>query len=131
MARTSGPARPGLIEGAFTHRRSGIRYRVFAEGDRAMLSFERLGNGAVAGRVPLKYFVGSNTRGRTFLFAIDRFLYQSPINYYARARAWDMSPGYCGSHGHAAEPRRGPDVPVLPCESGGDAGDRHDEPLRG
>jgi predicted CXXCH cytochrome family protein len=44
--------------------------------------------------VPLKYFVGSNTRGRTFLFSIDRFLYQSPINYYARARAWDMSPGY-------------------------------------
>ena len=94
MARTSGPARSGLIEGAFTHARSGIRYRVFAEGDRAMLSFERLGNGAVTGRVPLKYFIGSNTRGRTFLFEIDRFLYQSPINYYARARAWDMSPGY-------------------------------------
>ena len=61
---------------------------------RAMLSFERPGDRAVAGRVPLKYFVGSNTRGRTFLFAIDRFLYQSPINYYARARTWDMSPGY-------------------------------------
>ncbi len=94
MARTSGPARPGLIEGAFTHGRSGIRYRVFAEGEQGMLSFERPGDRAVAGRVPLRYFVGSNTRGRTFLFSIDRFLYQSPINYYGRARAWDMSPGY-------------------------------------
>jgi len=94
MARTSGPARAGLIEGAFTHARSGIRYRVYAEGDQAMLSFERPGGRSVAGRVSLKYFVGSNTRGRTFLFTIDRFLYQSPINYYARARVWDMSPGY-------------------------------------
>ena len=72
------------------HARSGIRYRVYAEGDQAMLSFERPGGRSVAGRVSLKYFVGSNTRGRTFLFTIDRFLYQSPINYYARARVWDM-----------------------------------------
>jgi len=59
MARTSGPARAGLIEGAFTHARSGIRYRVYAEGDQAMLSFERPGGRSVAGRVSLKYFVGS------------------------------------------------------------------------
>jgi predicted CXXCH cytochrome family protein len=94
MARTSGPALAGLVEGNFTHAPSGIRYRVFAVGDRAALSFERPGDAAVRGRVPLKYFVGSNTRGRTFLFEIDRFLYQSPINYYARTGTWDMSPGY-------------------------------------
>jgi Flp pilus assembly protein TadD len=42
----------------------------------------------------LKYYVGSNTRGRTFLFEIEGFLYQSPINYYAAKDRWDMSPGY-------------------------------------
>ena len=38
--------------------------------------------------------VGSNTRGRAFLFEIDGFLYQTPINYYAATNSWDMSPGY-------------------------------------
>jgi hypothetical protein len=96
MARTSGPALSGLVSGAFTHDRSGIHYRVFAEGDRAFLAFQRAGEPAVMGRLPLKYFVGSNTRGRTFLFEIEGFLYQSPINYYARTHTWDMSPGYAG-----------------------------------
>jgi hypothetical protein len=38
--------------------------------------------------------VGSNTRGRTFLFEIDGFLYQAHLNYYAEGKLWDMSPGY-------------------------------------
>lgn len=94
MARTSGPAAAGLVTGAFTHARSGMRYRVSVEGGTPTLAFDRAGDDGVAGRVALKYFVGSNTRGRTFLFAIDRFLYQSPINFYARSATWDMSPGY-------------------------------------
>jgi hypothetical protein len=94
MAQTSGPAIRGRVTGAFTHERSGIHYRVLSASDRAILAFERPGDPAVTGRLPLKYFVGSNTRGRTFLFEIDHFLYQSPINYFARAGAWDMSPGY-------------------------------------
>ena len=44
--------------------------------------------------MPLTHYVGSNTRGRTFLFQIDGFLYQSPVNYYAARGVWDMSPGY-------------------------------------
>ncbi len=126
MARTSGPALAGLVEGNFTHAPSGIRYRVFAEGDRAALSFERPGDAAVRGRVPLKYFVGSNTRGRTFLFEIDRFLYQSPINYYARRHV----AGLHGSHGDAAESRGGSDLPLVPCEPTGGGRGRHDEPVR-
>lgn len=94
MARTSGPAAAGLLAGSFTHARSGMRYRVSVEGGTPTLAFDREGDDGVEGRVALKYFVGSNTRGRTFLFAIDRFLYQSPINFYARSATWDMSPGY-------------------------------------
>jgi predicted CXXCH cytochrome family protein len=94
MARTSGAAVSGLVTGEFTHQRSSIHYRVYSESGQPTLGFERPGDRGISGRLPLKYFVGSNTRGRTFLFEIDRFLYQSPINYYARSATWDMSPGY-------------------------------------
>jgi tetratricopeptide (TPR) repeat protein len=93
MARTSGTAGTDL-EGSFRHARSGVSYRVFRQGQRAVLSYERAGSSALLGTQELKYYVGSNTRGRTFLFEIDGFLYQSPINYYAAKRIWDMSPGY-------------------------------------
>ena len=68
-----------------------MSYRVFRQGQRAVLSYERTGSSALLGTQELKYYVGSNTRGRTFLFEIDGFLYQSPINYYAAKRIWDMS----------------------------------------
>ena len=46
------------------------------------------------GSQTLKYYLGSKTRGRTFLFEIDGFLYQAPINYYTAKNGWEMSPGY-------------------------------------
>jgi Flp pilus assembly protein TadD len=94
MARTSGPALPNLIEGSFDHAPSGVSYRVHRAGDVALLSYDRSGPQGLHGTQQLKYYVGSNSRGRTFLFDIDGFLYQSPINYYAAKRVWDMSPGY-------------------------------------
>lgn len=97
MARTSGPALANLIEGSFLHRPSGVSYRVFRDGTRARLSYDRA-SPPLHGSQQLEYFVGSNTRGRTFLFTIDGFLYQSPINYYAARRVWDMSPGYGQLH---------------------------------
>ena len=84
MARTSGPALANLIEGADHHAASDVTYRVYREGATAFLSYERRGRPELHGRQALKYYVGSNTRGRTFLFDIDGFLYQSPINYYRR-----------------------------------------------
>ena len=93
MARTSGPAFPPL-EGSFRHPSSGVAYRVYRDGEKALLSYERAGAAPLLGSHELKYYVGSNTRGRTFLFDIDGFLYQAPINYYAARRVWDMSPGY-------------------------------------
>ena len=96
MARTSGRAVPDL-EGSFTHARSGVSYRVFRDGQSTVLAYDRSGTTALHGTQVLKYFVGSNTRGRAFLFEIDGFLYQTPINYYAATNSWDMSPG----SGHA------------------------------
>jgi predicted CXXCH cytochrome family protein len=93
MARTSGAASIGL-EGAFQHESSGVSYRVLRDGQHPRLTYERADRATLQGTHALKYFLGSNTRGRTFLFEIDGFLYQSPINYYAGKKAWDMSPGY-------------------------------------
>jgi hypothetical protein len=93
MARTSGPAFPPL-EGSFLHKPSGVAYRVFQSDRKAWLAYDRVGERPLHGTQELKSYVGSNTRGRTFLFDIDGFLYQSPINYYADAHLWDMSPGY-------------------------------------
>jgi Tetratricopeptide repeat/Cytochrome c554 and c-prime len=92
MARTSGPALPGL-EGSFRHAPSGVFYRVLRDGQTAVLSYERPGPRALYGRQTLKYYIGSNTRGRAFLFDIEGFLYQTPINYYAATNTWEMSPG--------------------------------------
>jgi tetratricopeptide repeat protein/cytochrome c554/c'-like protein len=93
MARTSGPATADL-EGSFKHARSGVSYRVFRDGPTVVLAYQRDGPRALYGKQILKYYVGSNTRGRAFLFDIDDFLYQTPINYYAATNTWDMSPGY-------------------------------------
>ena len=99
MARTSGAASIGL-EGAFQHSSSGVSYRVLRDGQHPRLTYERAERADRTDRTALqgthapKYFLGSNTRGRTFLFEIDGFLYQSPINYYAGKKAWEMSPGF-------------------------------------
>ena len=93
MARTSGPAGPNVIEGSFEHGSSGVSYQVRRQGRDAFLSYDRPGPRRLHGTQQLKYYIGSDTRGRTFLFTIDRFLYQSPINYYAVKQAWDMAPG--------------------------------------
>lgn len=96
MARTSGAAAIGL-EGAFQHAASGVSYQVLRDRQRPRLTYERADRAdraALQGAHSLKYYLGSNTRGRTFLFEIDGFLYQSPINYYAGKKAWEMSPGF-------------------------------------
>ena len=94
MARTSGAALTGLVEGSFDHAASGISYQVQRQGSTAVLSYDRAGTPGLHGSQPLKYYVGSMTRGRTFLFEIDGFLYQAPINYYTAKNGWEMSPGY-------------------------------------
>jgi len=93
MARTSGPALPGLVEGSYSHPISGVSYRIHRDGSRAMLSYDRPTPPELHGSQELSYYIGSNTRGRTFLFSVDGFLYQTPIDYYAGKHAWDMAPG--------------------------------------
>jgi hypothetical protein len=42
----------------------------------------------------LDYFVGSGAHGRSYVFAQNGFLFQSPFTWYTQQSKWDASPGY-------------------------------------
>jgi hypothetical protein len=87
----------GLMEGSFTHEASGVHYRIFERDGAGWLSYARAVTavgGYLNGEVKLAYFVGSNTRGRTYLFERDGYWFETPVNWYAKKRVWDMAPNY-------------------------------------
>ena len=94
MAHASGPATDALTPAEFTHKESGVHYRVYAENGRAWLSFDRPGDPEVQGKRELLYYIGSGRRGRSYLFETDGFLFESPVNWYANKQVWDMAPAY-------------------------------------
>jgi len=94
MARASGPAMDGFMPAEFTHKESGVHYRIYAENGRAWLSFDRPGDPEVQGKRELLYYIGSGRRGLSYLFETDGFLFESPVNWYANKQVWDMAPAY-------------------------------------
>src|ERR1022692_1667555 len=99
MARASGPAIDGFMPAEFTHKESGVHYRIYAEngragGERAWLSFDRPGDPEVRGKRELLYYIGSGRRGLSYLFETDGFLFESPVNWYTDRHVWDMAPAY-------------------------------------
>src|SRR5579864_7094211 len=94
MARASGPAIDGFMPAEFTHKASGVHYRIYTENGRAWLSFDRPGDPDVHGTRELLYYIGSGRRGLTYLFETDGFLFESPVNWYANKKMWDTAPAY-------------------------------------
>ena len=94
MARASGPAIEALTSAEFTHKVSGVHYRIYADSRRAWLSFDRPGDPEVRGKRELLYYIGSGRRGRSYLFETSGFLFESPVNWYANKQVWDMAPAY-------------------------------------
>jgi Flp pilus assembly protein TadD len=97
MARASGAAMDGLMEGSFTHDASGVHYKIFERDGAGWLSYARPETapaGYLNGKVNLAYFIGSDTRGRTYLFERDGYWFETPVNWYAKKRVWDMAPNY-------------------------------------
>jgi hypothetical protein len=93
------PRSKGLTPADFTHQKSRVHYRIYTENGKAWLAFERPGDPLVQGKRELLYFVGSRRRGRSYLFPVDGFLFESSINWYSDQHVWDMTPTY----GEAAE----------------------------
>jgi Tetratricopeptide repeat/Cytochrome c554 and c-prime len=94
MAHASGPAMENLTPADFVHQKSGVHFQIYAKNEKVWLSFERPGDPKVQGKRELLYFIGSGRRGRSYLFAVDRFLFESPVNWYTNRHVWDMAPAY-------------------------------------
>lgn len=94
MARASGPAIDQFTPADFTLAASGVHYRVYTDNDAAMLAFDRPDDPSMHGTRRLQYFIGSGHRGRTYLFSLDGFFFESPINWYAQKKVWDTAPAF-------------------------------------
>jgi predicted CXXCH cytochrome family protein len=101
MARASGTAMDGLLQGGFFHAASGIRYKVFSRDGRAWMSYDRDDAPGVSneesvldGEKELLYFIGSGHRGRTYLYEEEGEWFETPINFYGKKQLWDMAPNY-------------------------------------
>jgi predicted CXXCH cytochrome family protein len=112
MARTSGAVNGDITAVAFTHQPSGIRYRLQRTHAEAVLHYE---GDQFKGRQPLPYFIGSNAAGRSFLFSLDRYLFEAPVTFYAQAKRWDVSPGY--EHDRTLRMNRPVDANCLFCHA--------------
>jgi hypothetical protein len=98
MAHASGPATENMVPAEFVHTKSGVHYRIYPEDGAVWLSFERSADPAATGKRQLLYSIGSGRRGRTYLFAVDDFVFESPVNWYAGRHRWDMAPAYGEVH---------------------------------
>ena len=94
MAHASGPASENLIAGDFLHKKSGVDYRIYSQDGKVWLSFDRPGDPSVRGKRELLYYIGQGRRGRTYLFSVDGFVFESPVNWYTDKHMWDMAPAY-------------------------------------
>jgi len=94
MAKASGPAASGLISGEFLHRPSGVRYRVYRNDGRTWMSYERDSEPGFHGQRELLYFIGSGRKGRSYLFSVQGFQFETPINWYSQEARWNMAPAY-------------------------------------
>lgn len=94
MAHSSGPADENPLLGEFTHKPSGVHFAVVRDAGKIWLSFDRPGDPLVHGKREFLYYIGEGRRGRTYLFSVDGFVFESPVNWYADRQMWDMAPAY-------------------------------------
>jgi len=99
MAQASGPAVDGMVSvpADFVHKVSGVHYRITESSGMVYLEYDRsdkASGGRLHGEEELRYFLGSGTRGRTFLFQREGYWFEIPINWYAKKGVWDMAPNY-------------------------------------
>jgi hypothetical protein len=94
MAQASGPAIDNFFPADFLHQKSGVHYRIYSDQGKVWLSFERPNDPTVRGKRELLYYIGSGRRGRSYLFAVDGFLFESPVNWYTDRQRWDMAPAF-------------------------------------
>src|SRR5262245_10486191 len=83
--------------------RLGFRYLIERSGDRVIhheSTIDSEGRTIVEQQSKVRYAIGSGARGRTYLVEHDGFLFQSPITWYPKKKAWDLSPSFEQVHHH-------------------------------
>jgi len=96
MANASGPAVEHVTPATFRHKASAVEYRVSLENGKVWLQYDRPGEfeiGGLHGRRLLEYYIGSGNRGRTYLYRIEDYWFEVPINWYTAYGGYDMRPG--------------------------------------
>lgn len=78
-------------EGAFEHTFSGTRFTIRNTADGVRQSLERRGESE---SVTVQYAIGSGSHAFGYLALIGNHLFQSPVSYYTKRKAWDVAPGY-------------------------------------
>ena len=94
MAKASGKAADGLVTGDFFHQPSRVKYRVFEKDGRTWMSYDRDSDPKLKGQRELLYYIGSGRKGRSYLFSVQGFLFETPINWYSQEARWNMAPAY-------------------------------------
>jgi predicted CXXCH cytochrome family protein len=108
MANASGPARGKPISGTFVHSSSGLNYDVSFSREQATLAIQDSRKPGTTEQRSLSYFLGSGHLGTTYLYSVDKFLFESPVAWYAASNGYDMKPGL-------AEMKQAP--PSIPMQS--------------
>ena len=88
MALSSGGVRTEIVRGSFRHAASGIQYSIESSG---VVEWK---SRTMSGQRRLEYFIGSGAAGRSYLWTVDRFLFQAPVTWYSQQNRWDVSPGF-------------------------------------
>jgi len=76
---------------------SGLSLAVKREGRRMIHRESRLdesGKPVWSLDLPVDYVIGSGTRGASFLFQLDGYLFQTPISWFAPKHFWGLSPRF-------------------------------------
>src|SRR5271165_894724 len=84
----SGPATENFVAGDFYHAPSHARYRVYEESGKVWMSFAKANDPLVRGKRQLLYYIGQGRRGTTYLFSVDGYYFEAPINLYTRQKMW-------------------------------------------
>ncbi len=106
LARLDSASEPG--DAAFDHPASGHIYRVYRRNGemrhQEVLSTASAGDATdehvVMADHAIDWVIGSGRHSRSYLLEIDGFLVESPITWYSKRQAWDMSPGYDSRQHH-------------------------------
>src|SRR5579872_5557653 len=79
-------------------------------------TFQRMERDGGSAEYPVAYVIGSSSHASGYLIQVDNHLFQSPVCYYTRRRAYDLCPGY--EHVSAPDFTRAVGEECVLCHSG-------------